>query len=230
MYSTASYVDRFVSTGDFSPDCDSIPKLPDGNLFPHSAELVERIRQGETGSIENLCTMLRRAARCQLARKVDRQLIEDKFHDVIVTVLEAISSGAMRHPDRLEGFVRTVTRRRVAAHIRANIKRRRCMVFNEYDFPGTEETSPEAINARREEAEQLDALLNTLRTRDRNLLIRFYFHEQQPAQICREMGLTATQFRLYKSRALARCAATAGPAGRPWHMAPVSQKPVLSAA
>jgi len=212
VYSTASYVDKSVSTGDFSLDCDSLPQFFDGELFSQSAELVERIRHGETGSIEILCAMLKRVARCQLVRKVDRHLVEDKFHDVIVTVLEAISNGTMRHPERLLGFVRTITRRSVAAHIRANIKGRRCTLFNEYDFPGTDETSPEAMIAKREEWELLSSLLDALRPRDRNLLIRFYFSEQQPAQICKEMGLTETQFRLYKSRALARCATTAKPA------------------
>jgi RNA polymerase sigma factor (sigma-70 family) len=212
VYSTETHVDRSAPPGDVSPDCASIPGFFNGEVYSHSAELVERIRHGETGSIEILCATLKRVARCQLVRKVDRHLVEDKFHDVIVTVLEAISNGTMRHPERLLGFVRTVTRRSVAAHIRANIKGRKCTLFNEYDFPGTDETSPEAMIAKREEWELLRSLLDALRPRDRNLLIRFYFSEQQPAQICKEMGLTATQFRLYKSRALARCAITAKPA------------------
>jgi RNA polymerase sigma factor (sigma-70 family) len=153
--------------------------------------------------------MLHSWARHQLARRVDRDMVEDKFHDVVVTVLEAIANGTMRHPERLPGFVRTVTRRSVAAHIRANIKKRRCTAFDEYDFPGTEEASPEAIVARREQMERLAPLLSSLRPRDRNLLIRFYFYDQQPSQICEAMGLTSTQFRLYKSRALAHCAAAA---------------------
>lgn len=47
-------------------------------------------------------------------------------------------------------------------------------------------------------------VLNTLPLRDRQVLIRFYLQEQSPRQICRELGLTPTQFRLTKSRAKAR--------------------------
>jgi hypothetical protein len=36
------------------------------------------------------------------------------------------------------------------------------------------------------------------------VLIRFYLDEQTPDVICRDMGLTETQFRLIKSRAKAR--------------------------
>ena len=211
MYSTATRIDKTVSAGAFSPVVDPFQNFFNEELFFHSAELVKRIRLGETGSMEVLYAMLRTWVRCQLVRKVDRHLVDDKFHDVVVTVLEAISSGTMQNPERLLGFVSTVTRRHVAAHIRANIKRRRCTPFNEYDFPGTPETCPEALILRREAAERLVTLLSVLRPRDRNLLIRFYLDEQPPARICKEMGLTPTQFRLYKSRALSRCAASARP-------------------
>jgi DNA-directed RNA polymerase specialized sigma24 family protein len=47
-------------------------------------------------------------------------------------------------------------------------------------------------------------VLRGLSARDREVLTRFYLHEQSQEQICREMNLTGTQFRLMKSRAKAR--------------------------
>jgi RNA polymerase sigma-70 factor (ECF subfamily) len=43
-----------------------------------------------------------------------------------------------------------------------------------------------------------------LSDRDREILTRFYLDEQTQEQICGEMNLTETQFRLLKSRAKAR--------------------------
>jgi len=43
--------------------------------------------------------------------------------------------------------------------------------------------------------------VRSLRPRDREILTRFYLHSQTQEQICKEMGLTDTQFRLAKSRA-----------------------------
>jgi len=43
--------------------------------------------------------------------------------------------------------------------------------------------------------------LAEMRTRDRELLVRFYLENQTREQICEEMGLTETQYRLFKSRA-----------------------------
>lgn len=46
-----------------------------------------------------------------------------------------------------------------------------------------------------------NALLNA---HSREILTRFYLHEQSQEEICSEMALTETQFRLLKSRAKAR--------------------------
>jgi hypothetical protein len=40
----------------------------------------------------------------------------------------------------------------------------------------------------------------------RQILVRFYLHEQTPEQICADMGITQRQFRLMKWRAKARFA------------------------
>jgi DNA-directed RNA polymerase specialized sigma24 family protein len=47
-------------------------------------------------------------------------------------------------------------------------------------------------------------LLKQVSGRDREVLIRFYLKEQTQDEICRDMDLTPTQFRLLKSRAKAR--------------------------
>ncbi len=46
--------------------------------------------------------------------------------------------------------------------------------------------------------------LECLSSRDREILVRYYLSEQSREQICREMSLTETQFRLAKSRAKAK--------------------------
>ena len=47
-------------------------------------------------------------------------------------------------------------------------------------------------------------LLGEVSGRDREVLVRFYLKEQSQQEICRDMELTQTQFRLLKSRAKAR--------------------------
>jgi RNA polymerase sigma factor (sigma-70 family) len=47
-------------------------------------------------------------------------------------------------------------------------------------------------------------MLGGLPKRDREVLVRFYLEEQSAQEICRDLKLTETQFRLIKSRAKAR--------------------------
>lgn len=49
-------------------------------------------------------------------------------------------------------------------------------------------------------------VLSTIPKRDREILVSFFLLDRSPEEICAQMGLTETQFRLLKSRAKARFA------------------------
>jgi DNA-directed RNA polymerase specialized sigma24 family protein len=63
---------------------------------------------------------------------------------------------------------------------------------------------PERSAIERQNAQLALRVLNGVSKRDREVLIRFYLKEQTAPEICRDMELTETQFRLIKSRAKAR--------------------------
>jgi DNA-directed RNA polymerase specialized sigma24 family protein len=63
--------------------------------------------------------------------------------------------------------------------------------------------SPEELAMIRQKAKLMKAVLAQMPERQREVLERFYLHEQTPEQICQEMSLTETQFRLMRSRAKA---------------------------
>jgi RNA polymerase sigma-70 factor (ECF subfamily) len=176
------------------------------DLAENWVELVGRIRDGDESGVECLYAQLSSGVRRRLYRNMGPQAAEDRLHEIVVVVLEAIHRGELREPGRLMGFVRTIARRKVAAEIRSAIRRRRWLVTVQdlERTPGTA-ASPETRMARIESAEQIGKLLRSLKPRDRLILIRFYLDEHTPDQICRELGLSRTQFRLGKSRALARC-------------------------
>ncbi len=68
----------------------------------------------------------------------------------------------------------------------------------------TPASNPEQAAIKKENEYIARKMLQSIAPRDRELLIRFYLEEQPAQQICDEMGLTETQFRLLKSRAKAR--------------------------
>jgi len=167
--------------------------------------LVERIRTGETDGMEELYLLFSKGIRFYLCRQLGPQELDDKVHDTFVVVVQAIRRGELREPQRLMGFVRTVVRRQVAAHIdKAVHSRREQMDLDSSVRVADPHGNPEEAAIFRQRAELIERVLGELSDRDREILTRFYLHEEGQDQICVEMALTETQFRLLKSRAKAR--------------------------
>ena len=111
----------------------------------------------------------------------------------------------MREPERLMGYVRTIVRRQVAAHIDNVVQSRRNQTDLEYGLALSDlHPNPERRVINEQNLALAMRILNGLHKREREVLMRFYLKEQTADQICREMDLTGTQFRLIKSRAKAR--------------------------
>src|ERR1051325_8959107 len=122
--------------GNIPPASVPAPYLPDpdaGEELGHETagvyrawvELVERIRSGETDGMEELYQLFSRGIRFYLCRQLGPQELDDKVHDTFVVVVLAIRRGELREPERLMGFVRTIVRRQVAAHIDKVVHSRR---------------------------------------------------------------------------------------------------------
>ena len=167
--------------------------------------LVTQIQRGEDAGLEHLYKLFSRGIRYYLCRQLGAQELEDKVHDTFLIVVHAIQRGDLREPDRLMGFVRTIVRRQVAAYIDEAVHQRREQTDIESGTTVADGTqNPEQIAMAHQKAELMRAVLASLSQRDRDILERFYLKEQTQEQICREMSLSETQFRLLKSRAKAR--------------------------
>lgn len=167
--------------------------------------LVDKIRAGNQDGMEELYNLFAKGIRFYFYRQLGSQDLEDKIHDTFLIVVQAIRRGDLREPERLMGFVRTIVRRQVASHIDRAVTTRREETSLEPTTPLPDrKESPEESAISGQEMEIVTRTLRGLSTRDREILTRFYLQEQTQAQICKEMKLTDTQFRLLKSRAKAR--------------------------
>jgi RNA polymerase sigma-70 factor, ECF subfamily len=122
----------------------------------HWARVVQNIQGGLGGqpraAMEELYSALTSGVRATLLRAIEPQSVEDRLHEILVIVLEAIRRGELREPGRLMGFVRTVTRRRVVAHIRsASFQRRRFVTVDHAEPKAPVEDNPERRAERREQ-------------------------------------------------------------------------------
>jgi RNA polymerase sigma-70 factor, ECF subfamily len=167
--------------------------------------LVESIQQGELSGMEELYSVFSRGVRFYLCRQLGPQDLDDKVHDTFLIVVQAIRKGELREPERLMGFVRTVVRRQVASQIDRAVQSRRDQAeLDRTAFVSDHRETPEEAAILRQHEAVAETVLRSVSDRDREILTRFYLQEQTQQEICDEMNLSETQFRLLKSRAKAR--------------------------
>lgn len=174
-------------------------------VYASWADLVERIRSGETDGMVELYALFSKGIRFYLCRQLGPQELDDKVHDTFLVVVHAIRKGELREPHRLMGFVRTIVRRQVAAHIDRMVHDRKEQLDLDASVRIIDPSgNPEDAVMFRQRNDLIRRVMAELCERDREILTRFYLREQGQAEICSEMDLTETQFRLLKSRAKAR--------------------------
>jgi RNA polymerase sigma-70 factor, ECF subfamily len=172
-----------------------------GIVAPSRAvELVEKIQQKQAAGFEELYGLVKNFT-FFLMRQLGSEELQDKVHDVFVTVAQAIQSGKLRDPERLIPFLTTVTRFYTYNQIERRISRRRVCTLSDGVNPPDTRMNLEK-NAYTQQRQRIaHEILNAMPRRDRDVLHRFYLEEQSKEQICQEMQLTPTQFRLLKSKA-----------------------------
>jgi RNA polymerase sigma-70 factor (ECF subfamily) len=192
---------------DAQEDPQTAPSSPQTAVPPTSAPsnwavLVAQVQAGQDEGMESLYRLFSRGIRYYLCRQLGPQELEDKVHDTFLIVVNAIKRGDLREPERLMGFVRTVVRRQVAAYIEQAVHTRRDQADLESGASVADrKQNPEQAAILRQKSALMKSVLESMSDRDREILKRFYIDEQSQEDICREMDLTETQFRLLKSRA-----------------------------
>ncbi|HWZ30389.1 MAG TPA: sigma-70 family RNA polymerase sigma factor [Bryobacteraceae bacterium] len=172
--------------------------------YAYWARVVQQIQCGETDGMEELYKVFPRI-RGYYCRNIGIQECRDRVHDAFLIVVQAILAGQLREPRRLMGFVRTISQRQKAASIHQMVHTRATHMELGPDFSlegGPENPEQEAVS--RQRLKVIDQVLTTLSEREREILTRFYLHEETQVEICAAMSLTQTQFRLMKSRAKAQ--------------------------
>lgn len=167
--------------------------------------IVAQIKAGEDAGLEFLYRQFSRGIRYYLCRHLGPEELDDRVHDTFLVVVQAIKKGDLREPERLMGFVRTIVRRQVAGYIDVAVQTRRDQADIECGVTVVDaKGDPEQQAIAHQKKQLMKSVLQSLSKRDRDILVRFYLNEEPQEQICREMSLTETQFRLLKSRAKAR--------------------------
>jgi RNA polymerase sigma factor (sigma-70 family) len=140
--------------------------------------------------------------RFEIAAKVGRDHADDLYHDTIVSLVDAIRKRRLRTAEAVPAFARTIAGRRVCMFLREAVLAR--ATVDAASVPVRDRSpNPEQERMRTERYEIAARILAATPAGQRELLARFYVKRESAAEIQRSMRLTATQFRLMKSRAMA---------------------------
>jgi RNA polymerase sigma-70 factor (ECF subfamily) len=134
--------------------------------------------------------------RSQLARVTGNvELAADLLQDALVTTLQKLRAGELHDPQHLDGYVY-----RVALNHWRNLRRKdRLRLVHSGRFcevPDNAEANPAPAALEADQwARLVKQVLQEVRlVRDRELLVRFYLHEESKADLCRAFGLTELHF------------------------------------
>jgi RNA polymerase sigma-70 factor, ECF subfamily len=162
---------------------------------------VNWIQQGNPRGEELLYNTFARGLR-YLATRHCPAYAEDCVQDTLLAAICQIRVGQLQTPAALPGYLNIVLKR-TAWNKKLQSER---LDANPDVFSGViatrsdERENPQQRLEIQERAQILRELLGTLKPEEREILTRFYLQGQKPEQICEEMQLTETQFRLNKSR------------------------------
>ncbi len=160
------------------------------------------MKRGHPGGLEELYGLAKNFTYFLMRQLGDEDLL-DKVHDIFVTVVQAIRAGKLRDPERLIPFLTTVTRFYTYNQIDRRVHRRKRSAPLDDINPADPRMNLERVAYYKQRRAIATEVLRSMSRRDRDVLERFYIEEQSKEQICRELKLTPTQFRLLKSKAKA---------------------------
>lgn len=129
-----------------------------------------------------------------LRRVRDPEVAADILQDAAVTTLEKLRNGQIAHPENIGGYLYRVA----INHLRNHRRKDRSALCDTapIDELADVDTDPEWEKVGRPQwAEAARRVLDEMPVaRDRDLLMRFYLHDEDKGEICRELHLSEEHF------------------------------------
>ncbi|HEV8551298.1 MAG TPA: sigma-70 family RNA polymerase sigma factor [Polyangiaceae bacterium] len=168
-------------------------------LEPHT-DLVLRAGRGDRSAATSLCLRFAPAVRAFARRRVLHTEAVDEFtQDVMLILVEALTTAKLEHPERLPGFVLGICKN--LARDRARQRERRTALHEEYGT-ALAGLTPEVSEKPTYEIMHLEDCLSSLSERARQLVRLAYAESKSPADIAQALSLTDGNLRVLRHRTL----------------------------
>lgn len=165
-----------------------------GSAHSDNSVLVSRIIAGDHDAEAELLDRFGMAVFHIVASIARNDMAEDFSQETLLTIIRKIRNGDVEHPESLPFFVAKVAR----FHAIEQMRKLRRQTLSE-DLEQAEQVpdpSPNRLEELQtsEESDEIRELIQELRPRYRQLLLRFYINEEPKEVICTDLSLTPKQF------------------------------------
>lgn len=166
--------------------------------------LLQRVQSGDRDAESQLMARYETGVRLLLQAKVtnptDR---EDLAQEIFIALLKKAREGEIHEPEKLNGFIRSLALNLIANHFRNRYRREASEKDNRFETPTVAPFFDPLME--RDATRAMSRLLDELpMSRDREILIRTYYWEQDKDVICTEMNLSTRHFHRVIGRARSR--------------------------
>ncbi|MCG8434791.1 MAG: sigma-70 family RNA polymerase sigma factor [Gammaproteobacteria bacterium] len=169
-----------------------------------ATNLVRRIEQGDSAAESEFFLRYGRGVLYFITRKTgDPDLAEDLRQETFRIVLERLRSRGLEEPEKLAAFVHGTASNLIMANRQKEYRRKTDTDSELLDNVADDHDEVVDEVSRDDEAAVIRKLLDEMRTdRDREILWRFYIHEEDKTVICTDLGLSDLHFNrvLFRAR------------------------------
>lgn len=170
--------------------------------FAQAPQLARDVACGNRASESEITHLLlhalRRKARTYCIPPID---LDDVVAEAVTITLMALRRGAVQQPESIVAYATGVMLRVNRSRFQKPANREQHVEPETWSLFVSDAPTPVDTLQAHDRVRIFQQAMATLRPRQLEILRRFYLLEQSKEQVCREMGLTETQFRLAKHRA-----------------------------
>ena len=166
-------------------------------------DLVARIAGGDRGAEAEFVRRFERGVRVLVRRhcRPGDPIVDDLVQDVLTGVIERLRAGAIRDATALPGYVQAAAVYATNAEYRQRRPTQNVAAIE--DLPDSE--NPATRLAATQLCDMLRTLLSEMTVeRDREILTRFYLHEEDRDSVCHSLGIDPNHFHRVTFRARER--------------------------
>lgn len=168
--------------------------------------LVQRIRTGDRSAEDELVQRYSRGVFFVINQSVsDTTVADDIYQESFRLVLEKVRAGEVREPERLSGFISSLTRNLVIEYFRRSSRQQaRQEADADQRIPSPQPSQLDQL-LRKEQGLLARRVLEALPSdRDRKVLYRFYIADDEKEQICADLEVSSGHFNQILCRARER--------------------------